>query len=360
MTVNAIRTSILPSLLNTYIPKLCIQKLPLRHVHTTKLLYKKESSELIVRPAVFSVDGDKTKETFLEAIKMYTTRTGPKRGHVEFIYSALKYMEEFGVHRDLEAYKKILDTLPKGQYIATTMWQVEFQHYPKQQVITNLLFKIINFSSFNITFNKIIITLQNCIVDLLEQMEENGKFSTRFGFNQLYIYLIIILLLFVFNIGVIPDAETELMILNIFGRHAIPMKKLMRMSYWMPKFKNLSPWALPDKIPNAPLEVAKLAVQRMCSVDQASEIDILETKELADALDDTWIVSGQSPTQRQLLSKLKEKQTVYVEGAFTIWLRRTSINYFILRVDPVLPTEEEKKRREEFDYDGNSVALLKR
>ena len=145
MTVSSIRTSILPSLLNKYIPKLCIQKLPLRHVHTTKLLYKKESSELIVRPAVFSVDGEKTKETFLEAIKMYTTRTGPKRGHVEFIYSALKYMEEFGVHRDLEAYKKILDTLPKGQYIATTMWQVEFQHYPKQQVITNLLFKIINF-----------------------------------------------------------------------------------------------------------------------------------------------------------------------------------------------------------------------
>ena len=149
-------------------------------------------------------------------------------------------------------------------------------------------------------------------MDLLEQMEENGIFSTQFGLNQLYIYLIIILLLCVFNIGVIPDAETELMILNIFGRHAIPMKKLMRMSYWMPK------------------------------------------------LDDTWIVSGQSPSQRQLLSKLKEKQTVYVEGAFTIWLRRTSINYFILRVDPVLPTEEEKKRREEFDYDGNSVALLKR
>lgn len=167
----------------------------------------------------------------------------------------------------------------------------------------------------------------------------------RLGYIQCY-------LSYVYLIGVIPDAETELMMLNIFGRHAIPMKKLMRMSYWMPKFKNLSPWALPDKIPNAPLEVAKLAVQRMCSVDQASEVNVFETKELADALDDTWIVSGQSSTQRQLLSKLKEKQTVYVEGAFTIWLRRTSINYYILRVDPVVPTEEEIKRTEEFDYDG--------
>lgn len=98
--------------------------------------------------------------------------------------------------------------------------------------------------------------------------------------------------------------------------------------------------------------MAKLAVQRMCSVDQASEIDIFETKELTDSLEDTWIVSGQSPTQRQLLSKLKEKQTVYVEGAFTIWLRKTSISYFILRVDPVPLTEEEKKHLTEFDYDG--------
>lgn len=39
-----------------------------------------------------------------------------------------------------------------------------------------------------------------------------------------------------------PDAETEVMIRNIFGRHALPMKKCMRMSYWMPKFKHQSPW----------------------------------------------------------------------------------------------------------------------
>lgn len=138
MASSSFITRFLPPLLNKSIPKLCIQKTSLRQLHKTKLLYKKESSELIVRPTVFTVDGDKNKDTFLEAIKMYSTRPGPRRGHVEFIYSALKYMEEFGVHRDLEAYKKILDTLPKGQYIATNMWQVEFQHYPKQQVFKHI------------------------------------------------------------------------------------------------------------------------------------------------------------------------------------------------------------------------------
>lgn len=152
--------------------------------------------------------------------------------------------------------------------------------------------------------------------------------------------------------GVCPDGEMELMVLNIFGRHAKPAKKLMRMTYWMPKFKNLSPWALPDPIPNGPLEIAKLAIQRMGSVDPATEMEVFQTEELQDAVDKTWIVSGQSGTQRELLAKLADKQTVYVEGAFTIWLRKTSINYFILRSDPVLLSPEQLDVRASYDFDG--------
>ncbi|KAK4023597.1 hypothetical protein OUZ56_008997 [Daphnia magna] len=154
--------------------------------------------------------------------------------------------------------------------------------------------------------------------------------------------------------GVCPDAETDAMVLNIFGRHGFPTKKLRRMTYWMPKFKNLSPWALPEKIPTSNLEVAKLAVQRMGSVDPATEMEIFQTSELRDAIDDTWIVSGQSATQRELLAKLQEKKTVFVEGAFPIWLRRTSINYFILRSDPEPLSEEDQKQRAQFDYDDVS------
>jgi signaling intermediate in Toll pathway protein len=158
--------------------------------------------------------------------------------------------------------------------------------------------------------------------------------------------------------GVCPDSELDQMVLNIFGRHGHPTKKLRRMNYWMPKFKNLSPWALPEKIPNSNLEIGKLAVQRMGSVDPASEMEIFETSELKDAIDDTWIVSGQSAKQRELLDKLKDKQTVFVEGAFTIWLRRTSINYFILRSEPVPLSEEEQKQQSEFDYDGLCFVLV--
>nr|CAG4634828.1 EOG090X07J4 [Alona affinis] len=273
----------------------------LRQVHRTAQVSRepgKNDHLPVVRTHFAQVEeSHRNKDTFLEAIKIYTTRPGPRRGHVEFIHSALKHMEEFGSQRDLQAYKSLLDILPKGQYIATNMFQAEFFHYPKQQ---------------------------DCILDLLEKMEENG---------------------------VCPDIEMENMMLNIFGRHARPLKKLRRMAYWMPKFKNMSPWALPERIPDETLELAKLAIARMGTVDPASEIEVFQAKEVADSVDDTWIVSGQSPTQRELLAKLPERQTVYVEGAFTIWLKRSSISYFILRAEPIAPSEEELKLRNEYDYD---------
>lgn len=89
----------------------------------------------------------KTKETYLEVIKMFEERDTRRRGHVEFIYAALSRMKEFGVQKDLEVYKALVDVLPKGKLIPTNIFQAEFMHYPKQQ---------------------------QCAVDLLEQMEDNS------------------------------------------------------------------------------------------------------------------------------------------------------------------------------------------
>jgi len=75
------------------------QKVQNRHFQLTRIFFKKE---LVFKPNSKSFDTeDRSKETFLAAIKMYYTRDVQRRGHVEFIYSALSHMEEFGVHRDL-------------------------------------------------------------------------------------------------------------------------------------------------------------------------------------------------------------------------------------------------------------------
>lgn len=117
----------------------------------------------------------------------------------------------------------------------------------------------------------------------------------------------------------------------------------------MPKFKNLSPWVVPNPPPNDAFELAKLAIERMCTVDLESKINVYQTSDVVSSIDDTWIVSGQSPAQKNLLGVHKKESAVYIEGPFTIWLRNRSISYFILRGDA--PEEPEV---DEEDYDDVS------
>lgn len=148
----------------------------------------------------------------------------------------------------------------------------------------------------------------------------------------------------------IPDYEMEDMLLNIFGKRGHPVRKFWRMMYWMPKFKNLSPWVVPNPPPNDVFDLARLAVERMCTVDLQSKISVYQASDVESAIDDTWIISGQSIKQKELLSNHKKDSAVYIEGPFLIWLRNKSVSYFILRGDPPVVTE----KPEEVDYDDVS------
>ena len=41
--------------------------------------------------------------------------------------------------------------------------------------------------------------------------------------------------------------------------------RLMRKKYFIFKLKNISPWLLPEKLPNDALELAKLAILQVCT-----------------------------------------------------------------------------------------------
>ena len=124
------------------------------------------------------------------------------------------------------------------------------------------------------------------------------------------------------------------------------------MVYWMNKFNNASPWPLPKPIPSDGFVLAKLAVERMCSVDQTSHITIFNTKDVSDAIDHTWIVSGQSIHQRELLLKQPSDKPIKVEGPFRIYLREQSVNYFVLKADYQPPPQVE-----EIDVDGELLSV---
>lgn len=111
-----------------------------------------EEKQLVIHD-LFSDAKDKNKKTYMEMIKLFEKHDNQKRGHVEFIYAALRYMEEYGVNKDLEVYKSLLEVLPKGRFVPTNLLQAEYMHYPKQQ---------------------------KCAVDLLEKMEDNSEIH---GFN---------------------------------------------------------------------------------------------------------------------------------------------------------------------------------
>nr|CAD7456215.1 unnamed protein product [Timema tahoe] len=212
----------------------------------------------VVARDLFEQVTEKNKETYLDMVKMFESRGSHRRGHVEFIYSAMRHMEEFGVEKELQVYKALIDVLPKGRFIPTNIFQAEFMHYPKQQ---------------------------------------------------------------------------QYILVNIFGRKGHPLRKYWRMMYWMPKFKNLSPWPLPRPIPRDSQLLARLALSRMSSVDLQTSVCTYQTSAHADSLDDTWVVSAQSPLQRKLLDAHPRNVPVYVEGAFLVWLREASVSYFILRAE---------------------------
>lgn len=114
---------------------------------------KREKHEQFVQSAMilkgsFESAPNKDKSTYLEMIKVFEGKNVHRRNHVEFIYAALKNMESYGVLKDLQVYKALVDVMPKGKMIPTNIFQAEFMHYPKQQ---------------------------QCIIDLLEQMEDNGE-----------------------------------------------------------------------------------------------------------------------------------------------------------------------------------------
>ncbi|XP_077083964.1 evolutionarily conserved signaling intermediate in Toll pathway, mitochondrial [Siphateles boraxobius] len=238
----------------------------------------------------------KTKADFNRVVDVFNKADIRRRGHVEFIYAALKKMPEFGVERDIAVYNKLLDVFPKEVFVPQNFIQRMFNHYPRQQ---------------------------ECGVQLLEQME---------------------------NYGIIPNVETKVLLAQIFGEKSHPMRKYQRIMYWFPKFKHANPFPVPHVLSSDPVELARFSLTRIAddpdakvTIYQYPSTDITKTGQ---EVTRPHILGIQSPDQRSLLAKHNPCRPVYVEGPFPLWLRKTCVHYFLLRADPIPP---EEKVEEYFD-----------
>ncbi|XP_023153244.1 evolutionarily conserved signaling intermediate in Toll pathway, mitochondrial [Amphiprion ocellaris] len=253
---------------------------------------KKRDKSLVAHDDLFEqlAKDVKTKATFNKVIEVFTKKDIRRRGHVEFIYAALKKMPEFGVERDLAVYNKLLDVFPKEVFVPRNFIQRMFNHYPRQQ---------------------------ECGVQVLEQME---------------------------NYGIMPNIETKVLLVQIFGEKGHPMRKYQRLMYWFPKFKNVNPFPVPKQLPEDPVDIARFSLTRIANdldakvtVYQLPHTDVTES---GAEITLPHIVGIQSPSQMELLAKHNPNRPVFVEGPFPLWLRKTCVYYYILRADPTPPEEK--------------------
>ncbi|KAM6909488.1 evolutionarily conserved signaling intermediate in Toll pathway, mitochondrial [Xenentodon cancila] len=245
----------------------------------------------------------KTKATFNKVIDVFNKRDIRRRGHVEFIYAALKKMPEFGVERDLSVYNKLLDVFPKEVFVPRNFIQRMFNHYPRQQ---------------------------ECGVQLLEQME---------------------------NYGILPNIETKVLLVQIFGDKSHPVRKYQRLMYWFPKFKHVNPFPVPQQLPEDPIDLARFSLTRIADdLDAKVTVYQLPSTHITESGEEITlphVVGIQSPNQVQLLAQHNPTRPVFVEGPFPLWLRKTCVHYYILRADPT-PLEEKVEEPSDpercFDY----------
>ncbi|CAD1478835.1 unnamed protein product, partial [Heterotrigona itama] len=257
-----------------------IQLTIVSNFHNNDILLTKNEPNIDITPHHFNVQV-KVKKTFLEIIRIYKRNDVNRKGQLEFIQTALKYMNEFGVHQDIEAYKALLDIFPRGRYVPENKFQIMLYHYPKHQ---------------------------DTALRILNKMEENF---------------------------VIPDYDVQKMILEIFGKNGLVMKKCFSMFYWLPKFSQLNPWPIPRPTPTDAKVLAEYALKKISSIDVQANITLYKTKDVPDAIDDTWILSSMSKSQQELLAVQPTDKSLMVEGPFSIWVAEYYLNYFVLKGDPI-------------------------
>lgn len=235
-------------------------------------------------------DCARDKASFVRAVQNFGQHSVHKRGHVDFIYLALRKMREYGVEKDLAVYNLLLDVFPKEVFRPRSVFQKIFIHYPRQQ---------------------------ECGIAILEQME---------------------------NHGVMPNKETEFLLVQIFGRKSYPMLKFVRMKLWFSRFKNINPFPVPQDLPQDPVDLAKLGLRHI-EPDLSARVTVYQMPFSKDftGTDPTeqHIVGIQTPDQQAALARHNPARPIFVEGPFSLWLRDKCVYYHILRADLVPPEERE-------------------
>ncbi|KJH50036.1 ECSIT protein [Dictyocaulus viviparus] len=243
----------------------------------------------------------RNKATFMAAISAFKEHN--PRGHVEFINTALKFIKDYGIHKDLDVYKALLNVFPKGKMIPQNVFQRMFMHYPMQQI---------------------------CCVKVLDEMEWHG---------------------------VQPDKEIHDIVVNVFGKWNYATKKIKRMLYWMPKLKHSNKYLDRRIVEGQLLSSAELAgiALKMMIPDPGTSVSLIKITQ--DDIVDGWLAFGQSSTQKKLINELSDGTEIFIDGPFRVYVMEHQVQYIVMSFKPTHEQQDDDFEVEEFEEDLSKLFI---
>lgn len=220
--------------------------------------------------------------------------------YVDFVDQALAKLKELGLEKNLNAYKELLKVFPPGKY-HPAKWDFGLHNAPQQL----------------------------CGIRILHQMEMNR---------------------------VKPDREVEKLVIQAFSKKSVVWLKIARMNYWSMKFRNIDPNPLPEKLPNEPHQLAKLAIMRMVG-DQKTTVITKNTSSVPGCVDRTWVVYCQGKEQVDIINRLPDKATLYIEDLGYAYVGRHYLSYYALKY---YVSEDEFRRKAQkpvLEYNFNTLKM---
>ena len=171
-----------------------------------------------------ALEEERNKDGFIRVVHKFLDRDRLKRGHLSFVYTALSYLDAFGLEKDLDVYNEILEVFPKYKIVNRTLLDALWPK-PYPQI--------------------------DAALDLLTKMEDHG---------------------------IRPDDLTYTILMEVFGRASFPVQKAQRMAYWFDRYQNANPHLLSEDDLRDRYKVCKLALKRIAMDEENIKVYTCEVR----------------------------------------------------------------------------------
>ena len=157
----------------------------------------------------YCLEKDPTPEGFLNGVEMFKSKSKTRHGHIDFITSAMKFIEPYKLEKNMEVYESLMDVFPRSRFKNLTLFDALWPKSHPQLFLA---------------------------LDILTKMEWQH---------------------------LTPSEKMHEICLDIFGRGSLPCRKIYRMWFWFEELKNLNPYELPADTYKNRTDIIKAAVGRL-------------------------------------------------------------------------------------------------